>query len=213
MEEERVAAGRRMSEQREAEILAIALERLGARGYDGLTMDEVAAAARTSKATLYRQWQGKAGLVSAALQQFSTAPEAVDTGSLRGDLLAFATCMPAADRDRVALLAALVHVAQGDPALAALLRERLVHPNEVALTLLFEQAVRRGEVAADNALLPVLPHLLIYSVLGRILLDGLVPDEAYLVAMIDQVVIPLLGASGTPDRATSPPAAPVHVPL
>lgn len=212
-DEERSPTGRRMSEAREAEILAVTLERLGARGYEALTMDEVAAAARSSKATLYRQWQGKAGLVCAALQHFSTTPEPVDTGSLRGDLLAFATCMPAADKERVALLAALVHVAQGDPELAELLRERLVRPNEVALTALFEQAVRRGEVDAGNPLLPVLPHLLIYSVLGRILLDGLVPDEAYLVAMIEHVVLPLLGAAGGPESAVGVASAPTHFPL
>ena len=36
-------------------------------GYDRLTMDAVATAARASKATLYRRWNGKVSLVIEAL--------------------------------------------------------------------------------------------------------------------------------------------------
>ena len=58
---------RRLSDSREAEVLDLALDLLARNGYGNLTMDAVAAAAHTSKATIYRQWGGKAGLVSAAL--------------------------------------------------------------------------------------------------------------------------------------------------
>lgn len=71
---------------REAELLAVTLQLLQEEGYDGLTVDAVAATARASKATVYRRWPTKAELVLAAfiegVRQVAVAPE---TGSLRGD--------------------------------------------------------------------------------------------------------------------------------
>ena len=73
---------------REAELLAVTLRLLQDAGYDGLTVDAVAAAARASKATVYRRWPTKADLVLAAfiegVRHVAVAPE---TGTLRGDLL------------------------------------------------------------------------------------------------------------------------------
>ena len=69
-------------------LLAVTLRLLQEEGYDGLTVDAVAAGARASKATVYRRWPTKAELVLAAfiegVRQFAVAPE---TGTLRGDLL------------------------------------------------------------------------------------------------------------------------------
>src|SRR6476660_7423153 len=61
-------------------------------GYDRLTMDAVATAAKASKATLYRRWSTKAELVVDAISRAKGCPmpEDVDTGSLRGDLVSMA---------------------------------------------------------------------------------------------------------------------------
>ncbi len=73
---------------RETELLAVTLQLLQEHGYDRLTVDAVAAAARASKATVYRRWPSKAELVLAAfiegVRQVAVHPE---TGTLRGDLL------------------------------------------------------------------------------------------------------------------------------
>ncbi|MGL5910526.1 MAG: helix-turn-helix domain-containing protein, partial [Phycicoccus sp.] len=53
----------RVEGDREREILTAALGVLAEVGYDRMTMDAVALAARASKATLYRRWQSKATLV------------------------------------------------------------------------------------------------------------------------------------------------------
>src|ERR1700710_2333484 len=78
---------------REAEILEAALDVLGEVGYDRMTMDAVALKAKASKATLYRRWNGKVSLIIDALlhdhqQHHYTEHGPVDTGSLRGDLIA-----------------------------------------------------------------------------------------------------------------------------
>ena len=57
----------RIEGDRELEILDATLTVLAEVGYDRLTMDAVAAAAKASKATLYRRWNGKVQLVIDAL--------------------------------------------------------------------------------------------------------------------------------------------------
>ena len=82
----------RVEGDREQEILGATLEILVEAGYDRLTMDAVATRARASKATLYRRWNGKATLViDALMSQKAPLVAPVDTGSLRGDLLAMFT--------------------------------------------------------------------------------------------------------------------------
>ena len=69
-------------------ILAAAAELILTRGFDNMTVDEVAAKARAGKATVYRRWAGKEDLAFAALEQlYNTQLPVPDTGTLRGDLV------------------------------------------------------------------------------------------------------------------------------
>jgi AcrR family transcriptional regulator len=91
-------------------VLTTALDRLARDGYGNLTADAVAAAAHTSKATIYRQWGGEPGLVSGALGQLRRLePDAPspDAGSLRGDLLRLARTVGPMGEQQVTLMAAL----------------------------------------------------------------------------------------------------------
>jgi len=49
----------RLSDEREAELYRAVIELVLEVGYEAMTMDAVAARSRSSKATLYRQWEGK----------------------------------------------------------------------------------------------------------------------------------------------------------
>ena len=74
--------------ERESELLSVTLQLLQQHGYDRLTVDEVAATAHASKATVYRRWPTKAELVLAAfVEGVSQDAEPPDTGSLREDLI------------------------------------------------------------------------------------------------------------------------------
>jgi AcrR family transcriptional regulator len=74
---------------RERELLALTLDVLRERGYDGLTIDEVVARARASKTTIYRRWPSKGELVFAAVTWgIRDEVAAPDTGELRADLIA-----------------------------------------------------------------------------------------------------------------------------
>src|SRR5688572_24187121 len=108
----------RIEGEREAEILDAAVEILIEHGYDRLTMDAVAARAKASKATLYRRWNSKQTLVVDAVirSKKSAAPQEVDTGSLRGDLVAtFCGHGGLVERDSTLLLAAVVTAMHTDP--------------------------------------------------------------------------------------------------
>src|SRR5689334_7891982 len=72
----------------ERAILDAALEQLGTVGWNGLTMEGVAAGAQTGKAAVYRRWPSKEDLVADALQAALPRIEEVpDLGSVREDLL------------------------------------------------------------------------------------------------------------------------------
>src|ERR1700761_4680825 len=81
---------RRRGEELEAALLDAAWDELVEAGFAKLTMESVAARAKTGVAVLYRRWPNKDDLVLAAIQHYGrTRPVATpDTGSLRGDVLA-----------------------------------------------------------------------------------------------------------------------------
>src|SRR5215203_4506883 len=55
--------GRRRDHTRDPEILDAALDVLAESGFDGMTIDMVAARAKAGKATIYRRWASKSELV------------------------------------------------------------------------------------------------------------------------------------------------------
>ena len=84
--------GRRRDLSRDPEILEATLDVLAETGYDGMTIDMVAARAKAGKATVYRRWASKSELVFDAVACMKNADidfdNLPDTGSLRGDLIA-----------------------------------------------------------------------------------------------------------------------------
>ncbi len=81
---------RRRGEELEAALLNAAWDELVEVGFAKLTMESVAARAKTGVAVLYRRWTGKDDLALAAIAHYGNMHpvELPDTGSLRGDMLA-----------------------------------------------------------------------------------------------------------------------------
>lgn len=188
-----VAAGRgRLTPEREAELYEHVIALVREHGYDSLTMDAVAARAHVSKATLYRQWQGKPQLVASAMRHSKPLPyDGIDTGSLRGDLFALADAGSDLEDDTV-FMSALMHAAQANPDLGAALRAMLVDPMKSVLQQVLDRAVDRGEIRADAAAGPFLMHALFGALPARKILDDTFADPAYMKAYVDAVVIPAL---------------------
>lgn len=205
-EESAHRGGRPRDEAREAEILGITFALLAEVGYDGVTFEEVARRAGASKATLYRRWKSKREMVTAALKAIPAhraGPDEIDTGSLRGDLLALCrrliTTMRSTD-GQTALL--LLQAGLEDPALCEQI-ERTAGPTGARLpATVIAAAVRRGELPHD------IDPFAFEEVAGAVLLlrrmNGLDTDDAYLEALIDTILLPALRAA--PPAATRLPA-------
>jgi AcrR family transcriptional regulator len=157
-----------------------------------LTMDAVAAAARASKATLYRRWNGKVALViDALLSAKGPHPEHVpDTGSLRGDLLAtFCGAGGLTDHSAVATFASVLTAISRDAEFADSFRKRFIAPKAAAGRLVFERARRRGELR-EGLDLDLITPALAGICLHRMFLMGLPPDQDLIARVVDQIILP-----------------------
>lgn len=181
----------RVEGERELEIYEATLAILAEVGYDRLTMDAVATEAKASKATLYRRWQGKASLVIDALLSKKAPPVLpVDTGSLRGDLLAlFCGHGGLTDQMQVALLSSMITAIGHDPEFAAEFREKFIGPKIALARDIYTRAVERGEVRADldlDLLTAALPGIVLHR--QFLLGDPVTPD--LIERVIDRVILP-----------------------
>lgn len=192
-------------EARERAILDAALDLVAEVGYDRMSIDALAARARSSKATIYRRWPGKAQVVGDALRRKACAAEmeVPDTGSLRGDLLAAMIArrdtLTGEDAD---LFIGLLAAARHDPELASALHGQLQDDKAHLAGVIVARAVARREVppTADPSLIQdIVPAVLI----TRVVLLRQPTDDAFLAHIVDDVVVPLLAAAPT-GRTPSP---------
>lgn len=143
--------GRPRDASADERILAAAAELILRRGYDNMTVDEVAAAAKAGKATVYRRWSGKEDLAYAALSRLYRNEFPVpDTGSIEGDLRAgfTQTIAFAQSPQGEAYLRMSIAESLRDPRIAALYAAAQ-KAQEDASRAIFECAIARGEIRAD----------------------------------------------------------------
>ncbi|MFG2128605.1 TetR/AcrR family transcriptional regulator [Streptomyces sp. NPDC048751] len=191
----------RITPEREAELYEAVLELLREVGYDALTMDAVAARTRSSKATLYRQWGGKAELVAKAVRHSKPggmALEEIDTGSLKGDLHALTLMSDDCTMEQnSALMRGLAMVVHGNPELLRAFHEHLIEPEMAVFRRVVQRAIDRGEVREDNPAIEFVMHMMMGGFAARTLIDEQPPTQAFLLSYIDAVVLPALGAPTT----------------
>ncbi|MBT3162272.1 TetR/AcrR family transcriptional regulator [Streptomyces sp. Vc74B-19] len=193
------AASRRRGAVLERAILESALDQLSTVGWNGLTMEGVAAGAHTGKAAVYRRWPSKEDLVADALRtalpEFGKAP---DLGSVRADLLEL--CRRARDamfsRPGCALRA-VIHECDTTEAerFHAVIFTGVVEPTLAMLREVIERGIERGEVRADAAngyVVDAVPAMMMY----RSKMCGSEWSDEDLEQMIDQLMVPLLRPHG-----------------
>jgi AcrR family transcriptional regulator len=189
--------GRKRDHTRDADILEAALEVLAEAGYDRMTMDMVAARAKAGKATVYRRWASKGELVVEAIAcmkkndiDFEHLP---DTGSLRGDLVAMIKPHTIEDGERkLQIMAGLTSMLARDPDLGDAVTAAIVEPRASLNRLFMQRAIERGEIPADTdveTLAVLVPSMTAY----RVLILKQPVDRAYLLSLIDGVLLPAVG--------------------
>lgn len=180
-------------EAREAAILRATIELLAEVGYDQMSMDAVAAGARSSKATIYRRWPGKAELVAAAIKAHAgREPGIPDAGGLRDDLLAvLRTMRDSLTGQNAALILGLMTAMRRDAELAGTVREQMLNEKRAAFRTVIQRALARGELPAtvDHDLLVEVSSAMLFS---RLFVTGDPLDDRFVRHLVDDVVLPLL---------------------
>jgi AcrR family transcriptional regulator len=149
--EARRKRGRPRDPEADGRILAAASSLILRRGFDNMTVDEVASTAGVGKATVYRRWARKEDLAVAAMERlYRDEMPTADTGSIRGDLremyasvLNFINSEAGTDYIRTTIKEAM-----RDPRIATLYREANARAEQSA-AVVFERAIARGEVRED----------------------------------------------------------------
>ncbi|WP_159327613.1 TetR/AcrR family transcriptional regulator [Streptomyces tendae] len=184
---------RRRGKDLERAIYSAVISQLEDVGYARLTMDRVAADARTGKAALYRRWPSKAELVVDTLDYALPAPEdAPDTGSVRDDLVEHMRQKAEVLNSSVgrAVQSLLAEIDRDRP-LVRLVQERVFQPRENVFQLILERGVDRGEVRSGR-LSPLVAELGPAMLVQRFLSDSApVPDD-YLVSVVDELIMPIV---------------------
>jgi AcrR family transcriptional regulator len=185
---ERPRRGRPRDPEAEPRIRRYAVQLLLERGFDGMTVDDVAEAAGVGKATIYRRWASKELLANDAMaQMFDIEIPDADTGSISGDLrqvyrdaLIFVN-----SREGIALIRLAVSEMNRDEQFTVFYRSFL--QRRIALTAAaLERARRRGEPIRASAD----PVLMVQWLAGVLIVRALtgekmpsVDDADHLVAM------------------------------
>lgn len=185
--------GRGLDASRDAAILDAALHLVAEVGYDRVTMDAIAARAHSSKATMYRRWDSKASLVVEALRaRHQDVPPLPDTGDIRTDMIVGLQRMCVSIKaDELSLMTGLIMAMRGDPELARLLREQMVETKSVAARRWMARAIERGELppTADTELFHEVAPAMVFM---RMIMTGEPVDDAFIVRIVDTVLLPLL---------------------
>jgi AcrR family transcriptional regulator len=184
-----------MSAGRRVELFGVVRELLLEVGYERLTLDAVAARARTSKATLYRQWGGKSGLVMAALSQGGARrPPLVQNAqaiSLDEAFAQLARTDRVSDRDlRMGFM--LLQAASTDSGFGAALRQGIIAPVVDELVAVFETAADHGTIVRDPPLFARLAHVILTDIAFYPFLNGQKGNQADREELFRTVIRPAL---------------------
>ncbi|WP_213814250.1 TetR/AcrR family transcriptional regulator [Glaciihabitans sp. dw_435] len=200
-----VKLGRKRDHSRDPEIMDAALDVLAETGYDGMTIDMVAARAKAGKATVYRRWSSKADLVIDAVACMKKGANDLDnlpdTGTLRGDLIGMIKPHAIHDNGRkLQIMAGVAAMVARSPELADAVNDAIVEPRAAVNRVLMRRAIDRGEIPADadiETLSLIGPSMTAY----RTLVQRKPVDREFLISMIDTILLPALGLRPPADAA------------
>ena len=185
---------RRRGPRLEAALLQAAWDELAEVGYTALTMERVAARAKTSRAVLYRRWPNRPELVVAALQHHigSDPFQVPDTGSLRDDLLAVLRHL-STNVDDLGLLSFLIADSFNEVGWSpAVLRERaLAGTSPSGTALVIERAIARGEIDPGR-LSPRVRSLPVDLVRHELIMTQAPVPDTTVVEIVDRIFLPLV---------------------
>jgi AcrR family transcriptional regulator len=192
--------GRPRDDRLDEIILEATIAEVAEKGFAATSIEGIAARAGVGKGTIYRRWRGKDELFRFAATRFTDLVEGIDTGELRGDLVAIFE--PMADRlmepQIASVLPALIAEAAQDEVLGAFV-QTYAHQRRDAALAAIDRAVARGEIEPGTDA-GVLADLVAGALVYRRLLLGEPTDATAAHAIVDQAIRGLT----VPDRRSTP---------
>jgi len=195
--------GRKRDHTRDEKILEATIEILAESGFDGMTMDRVAARAKASKATMYRRWSSKVELVRDALGWMNRShldlENLPDSGSLREDLLLLIKPQSMAEEERkfrvlAGLGSFLQHSDMGEAGATGIFDDWAD-----ANLRLMQRAAARGEIS-EHADLELACRVITSTSAFRGLIERKPFEKLFYAALLDGLILPALKNS-TADSA------------
>lgn len=188
--------GRPRSAQAHKAILAATLELLAQEGFQGLSIEDIAARAGVGKTTIYRRWSSKDELVIDAIHEIQVDLTTVDTGNFRNDLVilfkaAYQGIMTHPLLPQLVLR--LISEFQANPEIFQVFLTQLLIPRLQRFMYMVERAQVRGEIRRDIDWTlaleliagPIFMHLLITHYLAPSMSSS---DDKWVEQMIDAVM-------------------------
>ena len=178
------AVGRPRSADADRRITEATLELLATIGYQGLSMEGVAAQAKVGKATVYRRHQGKAALVAAVLREAAGGSEDESVVDSVPDGRSTREALEEIQRDArqamtnpgaLAIISTLLGDEQRNPDLVEAIRSGVFAGRIAAVRRLMERGVAQGEVRESIAFETV-AAVLFGSVVARTMLGAPLSD-------------------------------------
>jgi len=175
------------SEHARQAVLEAADDLLAERGFAGLTIEGIAAAAGVAKQTIYRWWDSKTDiLMDALLDDAAEHLTPADHGDLREDLRDQLSRV--ADfltrSDPGAVCRALIWQALHDPAFATVFRSRFLTEQRERDRLPLDRAISRGQLPAGTDVLSDIDELR-GPIYYRVLVTGEPVDRAFTDRLVD----------------------------
>jgi AcrR family transcriptional regulator len=147
---ERRGPGRPRDQGNDVAILDATEQLLGRRGYEAMTIDQVAAAAGVSKPTIYKRYSGKRELVWAMIDRLRPPLPDSFSGPAAEDLVALIEIQRQwVDVHGLRIVAAVLLEQHDHPELMQQFQERVVQPTRVTFRNVLRAGVERGELSPE----------------------------------------------------------------
>ena len=185
--------GRPRDHGRDEAIHRAALALLGEVGYDRTTIEAIAQRAQVGKATIYRRYKNKEEiLIFAVREHVACSLPQINTGSLRGDLIALITeHVKILKGPEGELMMSILTIAHREPELGKLLNENSPIETDSERDALFQRAIARGEISAKvdfDFLSEVVPSI----ITNRIFITHQPVNHKFIEKLVDELLLPSL---------------------
>jgi AcrR family transcriptional regulator len=180
---------RRRGAELEASIIQATWDELMEVGFQGLTIEGVAARAQTSKPVIYRRWPNREELVLAAIQKNLPAlpDELPNTGDLRSDVIIVLNRLNEMLRQiGPETIHGLMSILTGIP-----FSELINFRNTNAMPTILNRAIERGEIRHEK-ITPRITRLPVDLVRHELLITSEPVSQTTIEEIVDEIFLPLI---------------------